>query len=278
MSDTLPTGLLPDGFSRGPLQGRGIIGEVTEAVHRFLLEGWDLDRPRPKLEEDLSFVPKDRQEVIYVYMYRVIQNQALKNSKQWRASRISMSKGQAAAETDGIYYERAPVHIELNYLVSVHSRFRSDAERLLGWTMLRLWEANQLVYRPRRYLLPDGTPVDSLGRPWSLEATGEDLVMERVSLALGDDLPIGDAINFFTIHDAPFRPYLTYKALCSMHGSLISGTATVVNNARMAEHRPGPPADRPSGRMTRPSTEKPERPKIGPPGFNYRPSNPEEGE
>lgn len=277
VSDSLQTGILPDGFARGPLQGAGVIGEVTEAIHKFLLEGWDSDRPRPKLEEDLSFVPKDRQEVIYVYMYRVNENTSLRNSKQWRAATISRNMG-ASMSKDAILYERPPVYVELNYVISVHSRFRSDAERLLGWTMLRLHEANQLVYRPRKYVRPDGEAVDSLGRPWAIDATGDDLVMERISLALSDDLPIGDAINFFTIHEAPFRPYLTYRAMCAMHGSLVSGPATIVNNARMAEHRPGLPADRPSGRMTRPSTETPERPKIGPPGFDYRPADPDEGE
>ena len=47
--------------------------------------------------------------------------------------------------------------------------------------------------------------------------------MEKVSLGLVDDLTVGDAINFFTIHEAPYRPYLTYKARCAMEGALISG-------------------------------------------------------
>ena len=79
MSFNLDTGILPEGFSKGPFQGLGIIGEITEAIQRFILEGWDQDRPPPRIEEDLSFVPKDRQEVIYVYMYRVAHNTAVKH-------------------------------------------------------------------------------------------------------------------------------------------------------------------------------------------------------
>ena len=93
MSETLSTGLLPPGFARGPFQGAGLIGEVTESIHKHLLDGWDQDRPRPRIEEDLSFEPKDRQEVVYVYMYRAAQNTSLKNSKHWRAARISKNRG-----------------------------------------------------------------------------------------------------------------------------------------------------------------------------------------
>ena len=56
--------VLPEGFTRGPLQGLNVIGEVTEALHRYILDGWNLDTPRPRLEEDISFVPKDKEEVI----------------------------------------------------------------------------------------------------------------------------------------------------------------------------------------------------------------------
>ena len=61
--------ILPADFERGPTQGRTIVGETTEALHKFLLEGWTLGGAAPRIEEDLSFVPKDREEVAYVYMY-----------------------------------------------------------------------------------------------------------------------------------------------------------------------------------------------------------------
>lgn len=270
MSDLLETGILPEGFARGPFQGQGLIGEITESVHRHLLDGWDQDRPRPRIEEDLSFVPKDRQEVIYVYMYRAARNTSLMTAKHWRATKISAGRGENQ-DRSNVIWERPPIYLELFYLIAVHSKFRSDAERLMGWTMLRMWESNQLIYRPRKYTLPDGSVVDSTGEPWNVENVGEEVVMERVSMAMVDDLPIGDAINFFTIHEAPYRPYLTYRAQCSMEGALVTGPATLVSNARMAEHRPGPPAPRPNGRMTRSSQpEKPERPRIGPRGFDYR--------
>ena len=270
MSDTLQTGIIPPGFARGPYQGDGLIGEITEAVHKHLLDGWDLDRPRPRIEEDLSFEPKDRQEVIYVYMYRIAQNEALKNSKAWRPAKISLFQGKNA-DRNNLIFERAPIYLQVYYVVAVHSRFRSDAERLLGWTLLRLWEASNLIYRPRKYTLPDGTLKDSAGSDWSLDNSGDKVIMEKVDLALCDDLPIGDAINFFTIHEAPFRPYLTFQAMCAMEGSLVTGPAAVVSTARMAEHRPSPPIDRPGGRMKHPPKKEGRTNPIGPPGFDHRP-------
>ncbi len=276
MSNSLEVNLLPPGFARGPFQGAGLIGEITEAVHKHLLDGWDQDRPRPRIEEDLSFEPKDRQEVIYVYMYRVAQNTALRNAKNWRPAKISVFTADKM-DRSNIIYERPPIYLQLYYCICVHSRFRSDAERLLGWTLLRLWEGSNLLYRPRKYTLPDGSIKDSMGQPWSLENTGEKVIMEKVDIALVDDFPIGDAINFFTIHDAPFRPYLTFQANCSMEGALVTGPATTVSNARMSDGVAPSPTTRPSGRMrTPPKTERGDH--IGPPGFDHRPvENDDEG-
>jgi len=243
--------LLPPGFEQGPVQGSNIIGEVTESLHRWLLDGWTEDRPPPRLEENLSFVPKDREEVIYVYMYRAARNTALLNSKQWRASVLSPRADEPSVTPDAdVYYERAPLYLNLFYLIAVHSRFRSDAERLLGWVMMRLAEGTHLIYRPRRYVLPDGRVVDSNGTEWSADPVADDVIMEKVSLAMVDDLTVGDAINFMTIHEAPYRPFLTYRAACSMTGRMLSGPPTTIRTLP-AEHRsPEPPASqRPGGRI-----------------------------
>ena len=55
-----------------------------------------------------------------------------------------------------VYYERPPLYLNVFYLVAVHSKFRSDAERLVGWLLMRLYDASHLVYRPRKYFLPEG--------------------------------------------------------------------------------------------------------------------------
>jgi hypothetical protein len=265
--------VLPKGFERGPMQGRGIIGEVTEALHRYLLDGWETDQPPPRIEEDISFVPKDREEILYVYMYRCANNTALMNSKRLREARISKRNAENP-DDDEVYYERPPLYLDLYYLISVHSKFRSDAERLLGWSMLRLHEATHLVYRPRRYTLPDGRVVDSRGKPWKAETLEDDVVMEKVALALVDDLTVGDAINFFTIHEAPYRPYLTYRARCAMEGALIQApSATTIRSLPLeTKSREGTPGERPGGRLGRIEM-RPRSQKVpyGPEGHNFRP-------
>lgn len=261
--------LLPEGFSRGPMQGARVIGEVTESLHKFLIEGWSGPAAMPRIEEDISFVPKDREEVFYVYMYRVTQNTALQNTKRLREAKVN-----SKTDDDTALYERPPLYLDLHYLIATHSKFHSDAERLMGWVLLRLYEATHLVYRPRRYILPDGREVDSTGQPWKIDTVGEEVVMEKVSLALVDDLTVGDAINFFTIHEAPFRPYLTYRARCAMEGALISApSATNIRMPRFeAPYEERPSHERPSGRIGRMETRgRSKKTVIGPEGHDIRP-------
>jgi len=266
---------LPPGFERGSYQGQAIIGDITEGLHAWLLSGWDpADGPRPRIEEDLSFVPKDREKVIYAYMYRVARNDALKNAKRWAQSSVESPAGLVGDRE--LLYERPPVHLFLFYFVAVHARFRSEAERLLGWVMLRLNDATHLVYRPLQYRLPSGRVVDSLGREWRADADPAQVKMERVSLALVDDLTIGDAINFCTIHEAPFRPFVTYRATCLLRGSMISGPGTVVRGQRASDLSAPPPSRSdevsPNGRI-RPQASGPRGRDhaVGPPGHHHRP-------
>ena len=238
-------------MQKGPMQGRHTIGEVTEALHRFLLDGWRGDGPKPRIEEDLSFVPKDREEVVYVYMYKTTQNTALMNSKRRRMARFTADDNERGMlDPEETYWERPPLYLEIHYLVAVHSKFRSDAERLLGWLLLRLHEATHLLYRPRKYLLPNGRAVDSTGAEWGPENNGDGVILEKVALALVDDLTVGDAINFFTIHEAPYRPYLTYKARCALEGSLVTNLpfATDFDFSQEAISAPLPPHQQSAGR------------------------------
>jgi hypothetical protein len=260
--------------SRGPMSGRNIIGEVTESVQKFIIDGWDQDERPPVLKEELDYIPMDRNEkVVYVYMYRLAANESLKNQKRFRQAPVFMNEGEGSENT---YFHRPPVLVDLFYLIMVHSKFRSDAERLLGWTMLRLNEATHLVYRPRRFLLPDGRQVDSLGRNYHSDLTIEDdnLVMEKVSMALVDDLTVGDAINMFSLHEAPYRPFLTYRARIALDGPLVHmPSGTTINMPRLERNKESasvaPPVRR-NGRMTRSKTPTPMKTNPGPTPHNLK--------
>lgn len=263
------TPILPPGASRGPMQGVEVIGEITESIHKHLMDGWEFERARPRIEEDLSFVPKDREEVIYVYMYKAAHNRALLNPKRFRGARVNVPG------TERIYLERPPIYLDVFYLLAVHSKFRSDAERLLGYCILQMHEATHLLYRPRKFILPGGDPVNSKGEPWSMDVDLKDdeVIFEKVAVQWVDDLTIGDAINFFTIHEAPYRPYVTFQARCAMEGSLVESDPTTVrtppvDSMNQASRKPSSgrirnpvAADSSSGRFKTP---------FGPQGHNPR--------
>lgn len=259
---TGPVGAVP---RVGPMSGRGVIGETTESLHRFLLDGYDLSEQPPRFEEDLKFVPKDREEVIYIYMYRVAQNPNLQRSRRHQQAPIYVNT--SPEEGGEVYFHRPPILVDLFYIVMVHSKFRSDAERLLGWLMLRLNEATHLIYRPRRFVLPDGREVDSLGRSYDPDVDPDEdgLLMQKVSLALVDDLTVGDAINLYSLHEAPYRPFLTYRARVALDGALVeSSGGTTIRMGRLENaEAPRPGGTSPNGRIRgghRPNS------KVSPPG------------
>ena len=66
--------------AKGATMGQNVIGEVTESIHKFLIDNYDLTEQVPRFEEDLSFVPKDREEVVYIYMQRA------QNLNRWDSS------------------------------------------------------------------------------------------------------------------------------------------------------------------------------------------------
>jgi hypothetical protein len=96
-----------------------------------------------------------------------------------------------------------------------------------------------LIYRPRRFILPDGKEIDSLGRPYdpTVRDGPDELFMEKVSLSMVEDLTVGDGINLFTLIEAPYRPYLTYRARVALDGPLYLASSTQIRmpHAKLVE-------------------------------------------
>ena len=269
----------PNAFTApfGEMSGRNIIGEVTEAIKAFVVSGWT-DESNFDIKEKLDDIPIGQTEQFaYVYMYRLAQNPNLQNRKRLRQAPVFLNDSEGEGN---VYYHRPPLMIDLFYLITVHSRFPSDAAKLLGWLLLRLNEATHLIYRPRKFLLPDGREIDSLGRDYDPNVVDEDnLIMEKVSLALVDDLNVGDAINLFSLHEAPYRPFLTYRARVAIDGPLVhapSGTTVQMPRLERAPEnsdRTTRPNGRPIARGRLPKMSTPPGPKPTNFGRDYEPDN-----
>lgn len=256
--------------SQNPMSGRDIIGDVTEAIKKFIKDGW-LDESNLTIEEKLDKTSMGKtDQFAFVYMYRLANNPNLQNRKRLRQAPVFLNDPE---EAGNVYLHRPPILVDLFYLVTAHAQFPSETAKLLGWLLLRLNEATHLIYRPRKFILPDGREIDSLGRDYdpNVSLDEENLVIEKVSLALVDDLTVGDAINLFSLHEAPYRPFLTYRARIAIDGPLIpapSGTKVVMERAKQAPIEPSGTPTRANGRpVARPSSTSATSPEASRPNF-----------
>lgn len=257
----------------GLMSGRDIIGEVTEAVKKYIKDGW-VDEKNLTIEEQLDKTSMGKtDQFAFVYMYRLAHNPNLQNRKRFRRAPVFLNDSE---ESGNVYLHRPPIMVDLFYLITAHAQFPSETAKLLGWLLLRLNEATHLIYRPRKFVLPDGREVDSLGRDYdpNVDLEEENLVIEKVSLSLVDDLTVGDAINLFSLHEAPYRPFLTYRARIAIDGPLVhapSGTRVVMERAKQNPRTSNAPTrTRPNGRPVRGQPETVDRAKIGGEKHNFR--------
>ena len=256
----------------GQMSGRDIIGEVTEAVKKFIKDGWN-DERNLTIEEKLDKTSMGKtDQFAFVYMYRLAHNPNLQNRKRFRRAPVFLNDGE---DSGNVYLHRPPILVDLFYLITAHAQFPSETAKLMGWLLLRLNEATHLIYRPRKFILPTGEEVDSLGRPYQMDVDleEENLVIEKVSLSLVDDLTVGDAINLFSLHEAPYRPFLTYRARIAIDGPLVhapSGTRIVMERAKQNTPPAPQTQTRPNGRPIRQQPETIDNSRIGTEKHKFR--------
>jgi hypothetical protein len=261
-----------DSTTTGFMSGRDIIGEVTEAVKKYIKDGWT-DERNLTIEEQLDKTSMGKtDQFAFVYMYRLAHNTNLQNRKRFRRAPVYLNDD---SDSTNVYLHRPPIMVDLFYLITAHAQFPSETAKLLGWLLLRLNEATHLIYRPRKFILPDGREIDSLGRDYdpNVDLTEDNLVVEKVSLALVDDLTVGDAINLFSLHEAPYRPFLTYRARIAIDGPLVhapSGTRVTMDRAQQTPSRQPQTQTRPNGRPVRHTPNSVERAHIGPEKHHFR--------
>ncbi len=202
--------------------GASQIAEVSDAVHGLLRDAWPAAFGTPRVLDDLAQRPPEREAALYAALVQVQQNPTLRTARRPGPSPLVL-------ERDGVrthFLERPPVHLDLVYLLAAEATHRVDAQRLLGWAVMRIHEAARVLVRPRRFVLPDGAAVDSLGRPWRADAP--DVAMAAVSLGRAETGSLSEAIALFGSWRAPFRPFLTVRARTALWGALVEAPTTRV--------------------------------------------------
>ena len=93
-----------------------VIGEVTEAVHKFIMDGWthyNGDESPPRIEEDLKYEPMDRNEKWSTSICIALPATRMVKSKTLEASTCIHEIG---SRKDGqVYYHRPLIMMDLFY-------------------------------------------------------------------------------------------------------------------------------------------------------------------
>ena len=83
-----------DATATGLMSGRDIIGEVTEAVKRYIKDGW-VDEKNLTIEEQLDKTSMGKtDQFAFVYMYRLAHNPNLQNRKRFRRAPVFLNDGE----------------------------------------------------------------------------------------------------------------------------------------------------------------------------------------
>jgi len=180
------------------------------------------------IHKDLDTQPKDDEEAtIYVALYRVDDMDEL-NLPAWAVKPLT----RGPAPPDPVRQDLLqipPRFFYLYFILFVESSEPDLSHTILGALMNGFHQEPTLLYRPIPYEL-NGKIYDSRGRPMTpdgleyvrdpaaLATPGANpkVAMERVSIALVDDLAFGDACLLLKGFDRKVRPYLCYRAFAKI--------------------------------------------------------------
>ena len=167
-------------------------------------------------------------------------------------------------QVGGVFSAHGPVSVSLSGEIHIFNPESPDAPA-------RTLQGHQAT--------PGALALDSNGNPWAEDNQSDGLHMEKVSLGLVEDMTVGDAVNFFTIHEAPYRPYATYLARACIRGPIVqpSGPTVISNDPLETMDRESGPS-RPNGRVSGRMQTRPRRKPPGPQGFGLRPLEDDDSE
>src|SRR6056300_1829366 len=97
-----------DSTTTGFMSGRDIIGEVTEAVKKYIKDGWT-DERNLTIEEQLDKTSMGKtDQFAFVYMYRLAHNNNLQNRKRFRRAPVFLNDGE---DSGNVYLHRPPIMV-----------------------------------------------------------------------------------------------------------------------------------------------------------------------
>ena len=175
------------------------------------------------IHKDLDTQPKDDEEAtVFCSLYRVddMDDFGLPGfaAKQYNPGPVPPDQKRQE------FVQIPPRFFYLYFVVFVESQDTDLAHALLGAVMNGFHQHPTLMYRPVTYEI-DGRSYDSMGRRLNIdghritvdvesapqEGAHDKLRMERISVALVDDLAFGDACLLLKGFERKVRPYLTYR-------------------------------------------------------------------
>jgi hypothetical protein len=184
------------------------------------------------IHKDLDTQPKDDEEAtVFCALYRIDDM----DDFNFPAFAFKPYKpGPVAPDPERATFVQIPARFfYLYFIVFVESSDTDLSNALMGAVMNGFHQEPTLLFRPVTYEI-DGRHYDSLGRPLLIDGhkitidpsatpqkgAFEKLRMERISVALVDDLAFGDACLLLKGFDRKVRPYLTYRVFTKIDQEL----------------------------------------------------------
>jgi len=178
------------------------------------------------IHKDLDAGPKDDEEAtVFCSLYRIDDIDDM-NLPGWPVKQSVMGRRgpQAPDPVRQDLLQLPPRFFYLYFILFVESADTDVSNALMGAVMNGFHQETTLFYRPVPFEV-NGRVFDSTGRHLTSDGyryvrdpneepspgANDKLVMERISVALVDDLAFGDACLLLKGFDRKVRPYLTYR-------------------------------------------------------------------
>jgi hypothetical protein len=174
------------------------------------------------IHKDMDQAPKDDEEAtVYCSLYRVDDVDDI-GLPGFAVKPYMQTPGPPDAKRQA-FVQLPPRFFYLYFIVFVESDDADLSNALLGAVMNGFHQVPTLLYRPVAYEV-NGKLLDSTGRRLEVDGmkitpvgtTDDKVRMERLSVALVDDLAFGDACLLLKGFDRKVRPYLTYRVFAKI--------------------------------------------------------------